>query len=53
MAYKKYDGKNSMYDIMVRLYAFLVSLGRKEIDEVPELYRPLSSVAGGRHQRRW
>ena len=28
-----------MYDIMVRLYAFLVSLGRKEIDEVPELYR--------------
>ena len=39
MAYKKYDGKNSMYDIMVRLYAFLVSLGRKEIGEVPELYR--------------
>ena len=39
MAYKKYDRKNSMYDIMVRLYAFLVSLGRKEIDEVQELYR--------------
>lgn len=39
MAYKKYDGKNSVYDIMVRLYAFLVSGGRKEIADVPELYR--------------
>lgn len=39
MAYKKYKGSNSFYDVMVRIYARLVANGMKDISDVPETYR--------------
>jgi len=39
MAYKKYKDSNSIYDIRVRMYAFLIYLGRKTIDDVPAAFK--------------